>query len=151
MLVVNNRSEGDTNAVQTHGKRRYRRLTLLPLVCVILLGWGLFLSSCVVADYSSVIIVENNTPTQVTIFYNSDQIEEGGYKYTSFIDLGVVPAGETKELYGPFVGGFAAVPRVYLRARDYSGKIIWEDSWTGKEFGDLIDPSTYAFRIVLNP
>jgi hypothetical protein len=156
-LALNKSSANDNERGRTNKDHRHPSLRLLFLVFIIILlsgcsvlqrGCSLWLLSCAVVDQYSVITVENHTATQVTILYNEDQIEGNGYKYSDFLNLGTIPAGQTAELRGPILGGIGAVPKVYLIAEDSFGKIIWEDTWSGEEFYDL---NTQGLRVILNP
>ena len=106
----------------------------------------ILLAGCVI-EYVSQITVENNLDTDVTLLYNEIEIDGDDYVYEDYIVNAFIPAGETVKARGQILVGIGAVPKVFLKALDSSGKVVWEGEWSGSEYYDLtID----GFYIVLN-
>jgi hypothetical protein len=100
-------------------------------------------------DYSAKLTFENRTSTNLTIKYNQSQIDHIElYQYDDFLDLGTISAGQTETLIGPIMGGMGAVPKVFLKAADPSGNIVWQNTWSGEDFFKLDEK---GFKVVIDP
>lgn len=100
---------------------------------------------CVV-DYAVHLTVENQMSTQVKLIFS--ETLENGAKPAPY-SLGTVPAGETAQTSGGIIlGGIGSDKEVLIEAADPSGRVVWQKSWTGKEFVKLKDA---GWKVVISP
>jgi hypothetical protein len=58
-----------------------------------------------------------------------------------------IPAGQTGKVRTYIVNGISAAYKIVLRAEDPNHAVIWQKTWTGKEFASFIQ-STSIYIVV---
>jgi hypothetical protein len=103
-------------------------------------------------DYVAILNIENRMSTDVTILYYELWSDD---TYPEPIESGTVPAGQTVSLPGPIINGIGGVSKFILEAKDPSGNIVWQKTWSGeeiaKEFGGHFTPKTTILNVVVSP
>ncbi|MBM4462210.1 MAG: hypothetical protein FJ012_02590 [Chloroflexi bacterium] len=85
---------------------------------------------------SARLTVENQMPVDLTIIH--EPYGRDGKLSDVAVVLGMVPAGQTVKLDEPIVlSEGTAGWTVVLKAEDPSGQVIWQRSWSFKEFREL--------------
>ena len=110
-------------------------------------SWS-WISSCVPVERGAELLIENRTQTDVIIYWNEAQIDHPDiYRYDTFLRLGTVLTQQTSILKSPWYGGISIVSKIYLQAEDTSGKVVWQKSMSGEEFGKLASSGPINFVV----
>ena len=120
--------------------QRHREISscmkLILFMCILISVIGLT-SAC---DYSVELNITNQLSIDVKMVYSQYYKSfDSPTPYGSYVISDIIPAGQTGKLRTGIINGISGAPKVVLKAEDPSGNVVWQKTWTGKEFGKLED------------
>jgi len=128
---------------KSQSKIRISHFIYFILIICVLTSFSGFTISC---DFVVNLNIENHMPFDIQVIY-SEHYSNGRVIYRHASDI--IPVGKTGTIGSGIINGISAVAQIVLQAEDPSGKVVWQKTWSGQEFGKLA--TSGPFNIIVSP